>query len=664
LTALRELYPASVRAASTVFTISEFSRQALIRAYGVDPAKVVVVPLDVDDVFRRPQSIEERRAVRSRHGVPDRYVLYPAITWPHKNHRALLHALRAFNARRKPLTAVFTGSPGPGHRALLREIDRLDLSQQAMVLGHIPNVDLASLYQDALALVFPSLFEGFGLPILEGFHSGCPVICSETTSCPETAGDAALYIAPDDPETIVNALARLDASAELREELIGRGRERAARFSWAEAGRLTFDAIRAAVEDTRRPIVVESDWPSITVVTPSFNQAKFIAETIESVLAQNYPNLEYIVMDGGSTDGTLDILRRYGERLHWVSEPDRGQADAVNKAVALGHGEIIGWLNSDDTYAPGALERAARAFARWDDLAVMYGDADHVLEDGTRYAPYPTASFDHRRLAEDCFICQPAAFVRRKFFNEAGGLDPSLRFCMDYDLWIRMGRDHRFAYLPEVLAQSRLHKDAKTFAARGRVFQEIIQTVQRHYGFVPFAWAYAYADHVFNRSPREVFQAKRRSVVACAIGVLLTIWLNRGKPAYCARTFRQAARSAKARLSFAARPFEGRWSDGWISKSFVSQVVVSPGTTGIAIRGRHAMPGRRRLMLSVFVNDVSAGAHVLPKKGPFTIHAPCPPTDGYVTVEIVADRVFRPLYRGHRDGRLLSCIIDDVSGLG
>src|SRR5262249_45936520 len=163
--------------------------------------------------------------------------------------------------------------------------------------------------------------------------------------------------------------------------------ERAKMFSWEETGRLTFETMKTAVDVARRPILLDTNRPTITVVTPSFNQARFITETIESVLSQDYPGLEYIVMDGGSTDGTQEILRRYGDRVRWVSEPDRGQADAVNKGVALAHGEIIGWLNSDDTYAPKALEKVARVFAGSDDLAVVYGDADHVREDGTFFGP-------------------------------------------------------------------------------------------------------------------------------------------------------------------------------------------------------------------------------------------------------------------------------------
>jgi glycosyltransferase involved in cell wall biosynthesis len=412
---------------------------------------------------------------------------------------------------------------------------------------------------------------------------------------------------------------------------------------------------------TDRRLVVTEEWPSITVVTPSFNQARFIGETIESVLGQGYPNLEYIVVDGGSTDGTQDILRRYGDRLRWVSERDRGQADAVNKGVAMGHGEIIGWLNSDDTYAPGALQRAARVFASAPDVGVVYGDADHVLEDGAHYGPYPTSAFDHQRLAERCFICQPAAFIRRRAFDAVGGVDAELRYCMDYDLWIRMGRQQRFVYLGEVLAQSRLHETGKTLASRRAVIEEIMATVKRHYGLVPFEWVYEYADHRFNRAEREVFAAKRPSPFAFAASLVLTVWFNRHRPAYWPQVARQAAKRVLPLGLPRAYDFRDRWADGWISKRYVTNVAAAPAGRAVVIRGRHEMPGRRPLTLSIFANGVSLGTHVLSDPGPFTIHAACPSTDdGTLRLEIIADRIFRPMYRGSRDPRPLSCIIDDV----
>lgn len=294
--------------------------------------------------------------------------------------------------------------------------------------------------------------------------------------------------------------------------------------------------------ESQAAIEVTSTWPRISIVTPSLNQAKFIRETIDSVLTQEYRDLDYVVIDAGSTDGTLEVLRSYRDRLRWLSQPDRGQADGTNKGVALTRGQIVGWLNSDDVYVPGTLERVARVFAAQGEADVVYGEAEHVSENGRVVGLYPTAPFDYERLAGECFICQPATFVTRTAFEEVGGLDPDLHYCMDYDLWIRLGWRHRFAYLPERLARSRLHQSAKTLAQRGEAFRETIRMVYRHYGFIPFSWVYAYMDFRMNPSSRRVLGPKRRSLLAYNLAVAYSLWLNRRRPRYWGSIIRDAVK--------------------------------------------------------------------------------------------------------------------------
>jgi glycosyltransferase involved in cell wall biosynthesis len=655
----RDAYRAAVSLATGVFTLSEYSRRTLMDVYEVKDERVWVTGLDVDAVFRDPPTEEQRAAVRGRYGISGQFLLYPAVTWPHKNHAVLLRAMAAYISSHAPIGLVLTGSEAQAHRGVLREIRRLGLETRVRMLGYIPQHDLACLYADAWAMVFPSLYEGFGLPILEAFHSGCPVICSDRTSCPEIGGDAAIFVNPEDPEAIVAALVRLERSSADRDELIRRGRARAAEFSWDRVEQTTYEVMWKASTRYRAPIDVAT-WPSITVVTPSFNQAPFIRETIESVLGQRYPHLDYVVIDGGSTDGTVDILTSYEGRLRWVSERDQGQADAVNKGVALGHGEIIGWLNSDDVYTPGALEAAGRAFLRCRDLHVLYGDADHVLADGTFFRRYPTASFDYQRLAHECFICQPATFFRRAVFQEVGGLDITLHYCMDYDLWIRLGHRFRFGYLPEVLARSRLHADAKTLARRRHVFSEIIRTAQRHYGFVPFSWVYGYMDFLFNRSEREVFEAKRKSALAFGTSLLYGAWINRSTPGVWKPYLRAAARRVLHHVAPPPAAFEGRWPDGWISRRYVTELRTVPGARSLVISGRHEIPGWRPLKLTVRLDDVITRELVLRQRGPFSLAVAMPPKLGPTVLEVEADRTFCPRYRGKQDRRRLSCLIDEV----
>jgi len=237
-----------------------------------------------------------------------------------------------------------------------------------------------------------------------------------------------------------------------------------------------------------------SDALSFSVVTPSFNQVAFIERTIRSVLEQDVPQLEYVVMDGGSNDGTVEILERYADRLSYRSERDRGQSDAVNKGIALTSGDLIGWLNSDDTYYPGTLEAVRNYFASHPDVDVVYGHADHIDEQDRVLQPYACEPWDPQRLRDVCFLCQPAVFFRRRVVERYGLLDATLDYCMDYEFWIRLAAaGARFAYLPRRLAGSRTYAWTKTMGHRVDVHLEINSMLKRRLGSVPDRWLSNYA---------------------------------------------------------------------------------------------------------------------------------------------------------------------------
>jgi glycosyltransferase involved in cell wall biosynthesis len=229
--------------------------------------------------------------------------------------------------------------------------------------------------------------------------------------------------------------------------------------------------------------------PSVSIVTPSFNQARFIERTIASVLEQAYPSLEYVICDGNSTDGTRMILDRYRSRAVIVSEPDDGQASAVNKAIRLTCGEIIGWLNSDDVYRPDAIARVAAVFAHGPDIDVVYGEADLIDADDRVIGRYYTEPWDASRLPQRCFLCQPAVFFRRRAIERWGSLDERLHFCLDYEYWLRLcaGGAH-FEYIPDVLAASRLHAQTKTLGQRLEFHRELNGMLRDRLGQVPDPW--------------------------------------------------------------------------------------------------------------------------------------------------------------------------------
>lgn len=205
--------------------------------------------------------------------------------------------------------------------------------------------------------------------------------------------------------------------------------------------------------------------PLVSIITPSYNQGSFIKETIESVLTQDYSNIEYIVIDGGSKDGTLEILNSYrntDSRFNFVSEPDRGQSHAINKGLKMAKGKIIGWLNSDDTYLPNAIKKAVESLKGDPNWGMVYGKAYATDKKNKALHPYPVEPFNKNRLFERCIICQPAAFIRKEVFEEVGGVDESFFFCMDYELWMRIAKKHEIGYIKAYLANSRCHDSSKT----------------------------------------------------------------------------------------------------------------------------------------------------------------------------------------------------------
>jgi len=232
--------------------------------------------------------------------------------------------------------------------------------------------------------------------------------------------------------------------------------------------------------------------PKVSIVTPSFNQAPFLEATIQSVLSQDYPNLEYIIIDGGSTDGSVEIIRKYQDRLaYWVSEPDKGQTDAINKGFNLATGDILAWLNSDDTYEPGAVKKAVAALIKNPDASMVYGDANFINAEGRVIGRFPAAQTDHRRLRQGyVHIPQQAAFFRAEYWHQVAPLDSSFFFAMDYDLWVRLSALAPLVYLPEVWANFRMHGDAKSIAADDRCWPEMLK-VHRRLGGGIFSVIYA-----------------------------------------------------------------------------------------------------------------------------------------------------------------------------
>ncbi|UCF30158.1 MAG: glycosyltransferase [bacterium] len=224
----------------------------------------------------------------------------------------------------------------------------------------------------------------------------------------------------------------------------------------------------------------DGDYPRITVITPSYNQGEFIEGTIRSVLLQAYPNLEYMVVDGGSSDGTVDVIRKYESHLAWwVSESDKGQSHAINKGLARSTGEIVAYLNSDDMYCPGTLHSVGRYFSEHWDADLLYGDCMLIDDEDREMALWRSRDFD--LYAELCrnFIYQPTVFMRERVIRKVGGFDENLDYVMDLDLWYRAAKHFRFHYIPERLACFRLTSDSKSGGSRVPFVREREEVLKR-----------------------------------------------------------------------------------------------------------------------------------------------------------------------------------------
>ncbi len=203
----------------------------------------------------------------------------------------------------------------------------------------------------------------------------------------------------------------------------------------------------------------------VSIVTPSYNQAHYLEQTIRSVLDSSVPPFEYFIMDGGSTDSSPEIIKKYAHRLTgWVSEKDKGQADAINKGLRLAQGDIVAWINSDDFYMPGAIARAMQIFEQHPEAGLVYGNVVSVDADGKAFNLQKFKSFTLLDLMAFRIISQPAVFMRRSVLEKAGLLHPDFHYLLDHHLWLRMAQLAPIIFIPETLAAARYHAEAKNLA--------------------------------------------------------------------------------------------------------------------------------------------------------------------------------------------------------
>ena len=227
--------------------------------------------------------------------------------------------------------------------------------------------------------------------------------------------------------------------------------------------------------------------PIVSIVTPSYNQAQYIGRTIKSVQMQDYPAIEHIVVDGKSTDGTIAILKRC-KNLRWVSEKDSGQTNALNKGFRMAKGEIIGWMNSDDTYLQGAVRTAVEYFNSHPDVNIIYSRVNVIDENDRKIGEhflFPHSHFIQLNVT-NC-IPQQGVFFRKKLLSEVGYLDEKLNYTMDYEFWVRVGQKKKIVLIPGIYSNFRIVKGTKTFEKYDEFFEEVYKINEKYGGF-PYVW--------------------------------------------------------------------------------------------------------------------------------------------------------------------------------
>ena len=372
----------------------------------------------------------------------------------------------------------------------------------------------------------------------------------------------------------------------------------------------------------------------LTVITPSFNSATFFADCIKSVKSASADSLTICTIDNYSTDSTLDILLAFSSpklSLSYVSQKDAGPAQALNIGFKLAledpSVDVIGWLNSDDYYAPGAIDRALELFKANPKLKIVYGLGRHVDENGKDLGVYPTLTPD---LAMKDFslgspICQPTVFFRKEVFNEVGLLDESLKTAFDFDLWFRIFKKYKrpqIGFINQVQAYSRLHSQCLTKRLRQTVALESMQVISRYLGSAPAHWVMTYFDELCERYP---FMEEKPSLVE-----LIKVVLGQAKPFMkatdLAKLVKELQSDWRLRLSH-PQAFVNVQPDGWISNRMIVKLrYAKKGPRTVQLQCRGAWPTDDNLSIRITSADGSVEKVILDSQDEFVLNFEAPNT--------------------------------------
>jgi hypothetical protein len=402
--------------------------------------------------------------------------------------------------------------------------------------------------------------------------------------------------------------------------------------------------------------------PTVSIVMPSRNQARFLRAALDSVLEQSFADLELIVIDGASTDDSIGVLREYAardSRLRWSSGSDAGPAQAVNRGMGQARGHLVGWLNADDVYAPGAIACAVNFFRENTQAAMVYGHAEFIASEGHSLGRYPTKdpSTSAAAFADGCFICQPTVVMTRGAWNNSGGLNESLQTSFDFDLWIRLFKQNqsRIGFLDRVQAFSRRHDATITSKHRRQVALEALTILRQHLDSTPVHWILTHLDEIMENHPDDSGQNLREKIAD-----LMPEVRNLMKEGDFLELEQRIA--ADRRIALAGRhSFIAVHPDGWAGPALTARIDTRR-LRGLKITGRSGLPTRskHRLSMSAAKEPLSSLQVLGQQKFEAFLEPRANGTRGTHAVQVTSSKVFRPSETepGSADGRELSVIVE------